>query len=389
MRVLVVNPGSDVYGSDLQVLQSIHGLVAAGADVLVVAPTGGPLQTHLHAAGARAVVMPFPVIRRAYLSAAGLVRLAVDLTRAIGPMRRMMRASRADLVYVNTTTIPWWIIAARAGGIPVLCHVHEAEDADALWIRRGMAAPLLAADTVLFISRTAARAAAEVLPRLRRRSVVVLNGVPDRDLAPVPSPRGARVRLALVGRLSDRKSQHIAIAAVDVLRRRGLDVELELAGTVYPGNEGYEERLRAQVRDLGLEDRVRFSGYVTPSSAVVDRADIALSLSTRDALGNVVIEAQLAQRPVIATGVGGHLETIDHDVTGLHVPPNDADAVADAVQRLVAEPATARRLAHAGRESALTTFGVARYHAEVVALARRLIGIRAAAARPRSRRTGR
>ena len=84
--------------------------------------------------------------------------------------------------------MPWWLLACRAARVPVLVHVHEAEDADPGLVRRLMAAPLLAATRVLFISRTAERAALEVFPRLRQRSVVVLNGVPDRPGPPVPAP---------------------------------------------------------------------------------------------------------------------------------------------------------------------------------------------------------
>jgi len=241
-----------------------------------------------------------------------------------------------------------------------------------------MAAPLLAADRVLFISRTAERAALEVLPRLRPRAVVILNGVPDRPDQPVPPPAGHHPRLGFVSRLSERKAQHVAIAAVDILRRRGRTVELELAGTVYPGNEAYEERLRREVRERDLDELVTFSGYVAPSAAVFDRSDIALSLSTRDALGNVVVEAQLAERPVVAAGVGGHLESIVDGVTGVHVPPGDPEAVADAVDTLLADPVRAREMALAGRRSARELFGINRFAEQVVGLVREL-----AAQRPR------
>ena len=376
VRVLVVNPGADVYGSDLQMLASVTALTGAGLEVLVVSPEPGPLQQRLTEVGARTDVVCFPVIRRAYLSPTGLVRLGAEVLRAAPALRSTLRTARPDVVYANTTTIPWWILAARLARVPVLCHVHEAEDADPGPVRRLMAAPLAAADRVLFISRTAERAALEVLPRLGTRSVVILNGVPERAEPPVPTPAEARPRLGFVSRLSERKAQHVAIAAVDILRRRGRTVELELAGTVYPGNEAYEERLRREVGDRGLGDLVTFSGYVAPSAAVFDRSDIALSLSTRDALGNVVVEAQLAERPVIAAGVGGHLESIVDGVTGLHVKPGDADAVAEAVETLLADPARAREMALAGRESARTLFGVHRYGEQVVALVRELAATR-------------
>lgn len=374
VRVLVANPGSDVYGSDLQLLESVRALTTAGLDVLVVMPEPGPLQPRLVDVGALTDIARFPVIRRAYLSPGGLVRLAAEVLRAVPTFRSTLRSARPDVVYVNTTTIPWWILAARLARIPVLCHVHEAEDADPGLVRRLMAAPLGWADRVLFVSRTAERAALEVLPRVGRRSVVILNGVPDRTGPTVPPPAGRCPRLGFVSRLSERKAQHVAIEAVDILRSRGRAVELEIAGTVYPGNEAYEARLHREVAERQLTDLVTFSGYVSPSSTVFDRSDIALSLSTRDALGNVAVEAQLAQRPVIAAGVGGHLESVTDGVTGLHVVPGDAVSVANAVETLLGDPVRAREIALAGQESARTNFGVRRYGQRVVDVVSELAG---------------
>ena len=366
MKVLLVNPGADVYGSDLQVLESVRALLAAGHDVRAVVPEVGPLVARFEDLGAVVDVERFPVVRRAYLSPTGLLRLGGEVARALPRFRAVLRAAPVDVVYVNTVTVPWWVLAARTARLPVAVHVHEAEDADPGAVRRAMAAPLLAATRVVFNSDTARRAAVEVAPRVAPRSVVVLNGVPERATPPVPPPDGGPVRLGMVGRLSERKSQHVAVAAVDRLRRAGHDVHLEIAGTVYPGNEAYESRLRADVDRLGLREHVTFSGYVSPSSVVFDRSHVALSLSVRESLGNVVVEAQLAQRPVVASAAGGHLESVVDGVTGLLVPVDDPEAVAAAVTRLVADPATAQSLAAAGRESARTRFGTERYDREIV-----------------------
>jgi len=113
LRVLVVNPGADVYGSDLQMLESVTALRGSGIDVLVVSSEPGPLQQRLQDVGADTDAVRFPVIRRAYLSPLGLVRLALEVGRALPTVRSTLRSARPDVVYVNTTTIPWWILAAR------------------------------------------------------------------------------------------------------------------------------------------------------------------------------------------------------------------------------------------------------------------------------------
>jgi glycosyltransferase involved in cell wall biosynthesis len=83
--------------------------------------------------------------------------------------------------------------------------------------------------------------------------------------------------------------------------------------------------------------------------------------SLGESFGNAVVEAQLAARPVVATGVQGHLETVQHEETGLLVPPSDAAALADAVEQLLLDEELADTLSQRARAVALASFTAERY----------------------------
>ena len=104
--VLVAHPSADLYGSDLQLVESVGGLTAARWDVVVTLPQDGPLSDRLRAAGAAVEVLPVPVLRKSLLSPAGLARLTRDTSVALPAMVRRLRALRPDVVYVNTVTVP-------------------------------------------------------------------------------------------------------------------------------------------------------------------------------------------------------------------------------------------------------------------------------------------
>ncbi|KQU67658.1 glycosyltransferase family 4 protein [Phycicoccus sp. Root101] len=360
--ILVVNPGADVYGSDLQLLESVTAMIDGGSQVMVACPEQGPLLPLLVDRGCDVRVVDFPVLRRSYLSARGIMSLAVELARTLPAMWRLIGDVDPEAIYVNTTTIPWWIFLARLRRVPVVCHVHEAEDTAGSLAGRLLNAPLLTADRLILISETAASSVWQVFPRLRRKSVIVMNGVPDRTDLPTPySTNHGALRLAVVGRLSPRKAPHVAIQALKVLVDRGVDATLEVAGSVFPGYEWYEEQLRSDAARLEVAERVSFTGYVWPSHVAFDRTDIVIAPSVREPFGNVVVEAQLSARPVIAAAYGGHLESIEDGVTGILVPPEDPEAVALAVERLLADPVTAADIARKARGSALRQFGIPRY----------------------------
>ncbi len=152
-RVLVVNPGADIYGSDLQVLESVKGLVAAGVSVDVVVPDPGPLVGMMEEAGAAVEILEFPVVRRSYLSAAGLVRLTFELARAAGHMSRLLRDTSPAWSMLIPRRCPGGLSLSRLHRVPVICHVHEAEDADSTLVLKTLNAPLLLADHIILISQ--------------------------------------------------------------------------------------------------------------------------------------------------------------------------------------------------------------------------------------------
>ena len=78
---------------------------------------------------------------------------------------------------------------------------------------------------------------------------------------------------------------------------------------------------------------VEFSGYCAPVWPVLQRADIVLAPSTQEPFGNVVVEAQMSSRPVVAAASRGHLASIVDDQTGLLIPAGDPGAMAEAVKR--------------------------------------------------------
>lgn len=366
--LLIANPSADVYGSDLQMLQTVSAMCTRGWRVIVVMPDDGPLVPMLTERGAEVEFLSFPVLRRSNASAAGILALAANIARALPRMRRLLEAVAPDVVYVNTVTIPWWLAVARSVRIGVVCHVHEAEAQDRRSVRVALNAPLLAANSLIAISPAVVDATTRDLPALRRRTRLIYNGVPQPDLDLPVVEAASPFRLAVIGRLSPRKAPDVALEAVGELRRAGRDVHLEVCGTPFAGYEWYEQELRARADEDDLAGSVTFSGYVSPVWPALARSHAVLAPSLREPFGNAVVEAQFAHRPVVAAAAMGHLETVQHEETGLLVPPGQSSPMAAAVARLMDDPAFATCLAEKARTHALDRFAVDRYGTEVADL---------------------
>jgi colanic acid/amylovoran biosynthesis glycosyltransferase len=170
-------------------------------------------------------------------------------------------------------------------------------------------------------------------------------------------------RIFSVGRLTASKGFDTLIQAASIVKRRGFEFQLEIAG------EGPERStLEKLIIDLNLSSEVKLLGSLAEEEclAKMQAADL-FALATRDeALGVVFIEALAVEVASIGTLVGGVMETIQNGVNGLLVPPDHVELLADAIVQLLMDDGLRERLGKAGRQTVLENFD-SRQGAEVLA----------------------
>jgi glycosyltransferase involved in cell wall biosynthesis len=174
--------------------------------------------------------------------------------------------------------------------------------------------------------------------------------LPDVTPAAASATRDGAGPVLFVGRLVERKGVAHLIEAMARLGSLGPQLEIVGDGPERPGLEALAQR-------LGVANRVVFRGKIPSDElqASYARAAVCVLPSVLDArgdtegLGVVLLEAMNYGTPVIASRIGGIPDIVEDGVSGLLVPPGDADALAAAVRRLRDDPALARRLGEAGR----------------------------------------
>jgi glycosyltransferase involved in cell wall biosynthesis len=188
---------------------------------------------------------------------------------------------------------------------------------------------------------------------------------------PAEPREGSRYRIATVGRLVPRKGVDLAIRALRELKDGGRDdVELlVIGGSAGPdGLAGDPEarRLTALAAELGVADQVVLRGQVPQARMpdVLRSVDAVVCAPWYEPFGIVPLEAMACGLPVVAAAVGGLIDTVVHGKTGLHVPPQDASALAAALGELLANPEQARQLGKAGRRRVCSRYSWDRVAAE-------------------------
>jgi glycosyltransferase involved in cell wall biosynthesis len=141
------------------------------------------------------------------------------------------------------------------------------------------------------------------------------------------------------------KGHRYFLEAAKMVLEKMPDTEFLLVGDG-PLRPQYEQ----MASELGIRKKVHFLGKRSDVPMIVANLDVSVLPSISEGLSNVILESMAAGKPVIATKVGGSMETVQEGVTGYLVPPADSRALADRMVTLFRNPERARAMGAAGRK---------------------------------------
>ena len=179
----------------------------------------------------------------------------------------------------------------------------------------------------------------------------------------VESESTSSILVGVVTRITPEKGIHILVRAMSELRKSqlegGVDIKLLIVGGPYFQKDyEYLESLKQEVVELGVEDSVIFTGFLSDTRVVTTLLDIVLVPSIiPEACPRTIIEAMAVGRPVIATPLGGSKELVTPE-TGILVPPEDPKAFASAIQTLAKDNNQLTEMRASARQRAEELFSI-------------------------------
>ena len=196
-----------------------------------------------------------------------------------------------------------------------------------------------------------------------QRVITVPNAVDATAFPPVEGEPDVPT-VSFVGRIDPLKDLATLIEAFAIVRDSVPDARLRLFGPTPAGNEAYRGELDALVVACGLEASVTFEGAVPSARPAIEAGHVVALSSISEGLPYTVIESMMCGRATVNTDVGGVNECVGRDETcGLLVPPRDAQALGEALVRLLVDDAERQAMGRRARERALSTFDLAKFTA--------------------------
>ncbi len=325
-------------------------------------------------AAERFILHPVPFTRGSVSPLASLVTIAA--------LRRIHRAINPDIVHhVALQATVLGIIAAF--GRPCACvnafiglgYAFTSDNAKARVVRRliGSALRFLVDrdGSVALVQNGDDRAALMSLGIPNSRIALIAgSGVDVERFTPLPEPQGPPT-FGFVGRLLDDKGIRTLIAAHRLMRERGIDARLLIAGTPDPANPA--SVTAAEAASWNKEPGITCLEHVKDIAGLWARAHVAVLSSRREGLPLSLLEAAACGRAMIASDVPGCREIVIHEQTGLLVPVDNAGALANAMERLAGAPQLRREYAMAARALVVKKFAAEIIGRQIVELYRRLV----------------
>jgi glycosyltransferase involved in cell wall biosynthesis len=294
-----------------------------------------------------------------------------------------VKRQQCDVVHIINLSQFAPIIRALNPTVKIVLHMH------CEWLtrldRRKIKARLRSVDRILSCSNFVTEQIRHAFPSYADRCATVYNGVDTVAFSPCEVRRADKdgaMQLLFVGAVAPYKGLHVLIDALAAVVKRCPGVQLEITGpagymlpldwlptlgepgemsklTRFYDGRAYRVHLEEQIRSLGLEDRVSFSGLL-PRSELPKRfrsADIFVFPSVWNELfGIPLAESMSAGVPIVATRVAGIPEVVEEGKTGLLVERGNASALAEAILRLLEDDHLRNSMGQAGRQRVLENF---------------------------------
>lgn len=330
MNVLQILPELNVGGVETGTLDLARHLIKNGHRAVVVS-NGGGLLNELQEAGVTHYQLP--VHRKSLLS----------MVKQVRPLVEIIQKEKIDIVHARSR-VPAWIAYGACRRTKTVfittCHGYYRKHFFSFvmgWAKR-----------VIVLSNIIARHMIDDFGVPHERIRLVPRSV-DLERFKYMSPdkkRGPVFNVGIIGRITPLKGHLDFIKAMAKVIRVVPRIKIWIVGDAPASKSSYKESLQVLVRQLGLWHCTEFLGVQRDVPEILSHLDcVVLATTTHEAFGRVVVEAQAAGVPVVATEVGGVVDIIEQGKNGLLVPPSDPLSMSEAIIRIHKEPELARRLA--------------------------------------------
>jgi len=313
-------------------LKLIDLFISKDFNVHVVLPEKGKLDDFLNKKDITLSYYELGVLRKKYLNPLGLFNRIVTNLKAIKFLSNYIKDHSINLIYTNTSTILCGGIAAKKNGIPSLFHIHEIPTGNRLYeIFSGKIINIIS-NKVLTVSNSVKK---HWLKNINENKIErIYNGIVFEKTDYLNKIDRAQDDFVItsVARLIPYKGHIYLIDIANELVKKSTKFKFLIVGDTLSNYLSYEKSVKQKVKDLGLENQIKFLGFRDNVPNILKQSDLFIHPAIApDPLPTVLFESLHNDLPSVATNLGGAIEILDDGNNGLLIPYNDPKKAANLI----------------------------------------------------------
>jgi len=331
-KLLLLHSSNDLYGASKIFLQLIDLLTKNGFDVHIIIPEKGMLDDFLIKKDIKIEYFELGVLRKKYLNPLGLINRAAANVKAIAFLSDYIKDHSIDLVYTNTSTILCGGIAAKRTGVPSLFHIHEIPTGNKLYEFLSGKIINWYSSKVLTVSNSVKQHWLKYIDD--KKITRIYNGIILRESDSIIKLERDQDDFVIisVARIIPYKGHSYLIDIANKLIKKSSKFKFLIVGDTLSSYVSYEKSVKQKVKDLGLENQIKFLGFRNDISSILKQSDLFIHPAIApDPLPTVLFESLHNDLPSVATNLGGAIEILDNGNNGLLIPYNDPKKAANLI----------------------------------------------------------
>jgi glycosyltransferase involved in cell wall biosynthesis len=331
-NILLIHSSNDLYGASKIFLQLIDIFISNDFNIHIVLPEKGKLDSFLIKKNIKIEYNELGVLRKKYLNPLGLINRLVINIKAIKFLSNYIKNHSIDLVYTNTSTILSGGIAAKINSIPSLFHIHEIPKGN--WLYEIFSGKIInrISHKVLAVSNSVKNHWLKNIDEHKIKKIY--NGIIFSKTDSINKKENNRGDFVItsVARLIPYKGHGYLIDIANELIKKSMKFNFLIVGDTLANYSSYEKSVKKKVKDLGLENQIKFLGFRNDVSSILKRSDLFIHTAIApDPLPTVLFESLHNNLPTVATDLGGAIEILDNGNNGLLIPHNNPEKAANLI----------------------------------------------------------
>ena len=360
MNLLVVNPGTNLYGASRILLQTMKALKPR--KIFFIVPEEGLLTEYINTnsefSHVHILIVPSsPIIYRKMGVANGL-RLLKKMIVFRRIVNRIIKEQKIDWAYINTLSCLFAVPPLKSCGLKVFLHVHEILENNKVFTKYINKFALRWCDKIIAVSEPVKLNLLEISTKKQGEKITtILNGISD-IYCPDAAKSNLSKRITLMGRIKPEKGIWFFLDTISLLPEEFVNKsKFLIIGDAAPGGEHFLKKLEEDIQNHPAKNYIKYYPFIKDIRNIINESDVIVVPSLmKDPFPTTILEGLSAGKPVIATNTGGAVQSIKDEETGFLIEPLDKVKFADCLEQLIKSDALRMQMGEQARKEFLENF---------------------------------